>query len=589
MAIIAKAFLYTRISTLQQAGGYGIERQQSAVIDFLNDAVLPTQLGYSVSSEYYEMLEPDLGRSAFKGHNFKKGSLGRFKERVLNNEILPPAIMIIESVDRFSRLPDYEAIAEFNTLIRAGIDIYEVETGNTYSTKLDGTLSKLSHAIERAHAESKRKSGMAKKSWENRRRKLKEQGQALLTNHPRWLQIVDNKYQVNELAAVILKMYEMYAEGYGTTVILKMFNDAGLLDNGNLWNTVSTHRILSDARVTGILEVGRTRDKIPKLDEKGRQATDDKGKPVFYTPSEGVRAYPEIVPESLYNRVRRMMESKSVANTHRTTRYQRNLFNGISRCGLCGEAMIADKNGHGKLFLVCLGRRARKGCVLPNMPYDVVERELLNHANGLTFEQQDVPEQTELLEQVKDLEADIEELESELNDADDAVVLALVRVIKNKKAVLQKLQDELTGITIQASNVKFDVTVLSVQENVKERQIANVLIKKVIKRITFFREGDNIYLYLDYHIPNIRHMLQLSAKRRELIYASNKRTDGTLKIGYLELVKKDERGAPLPSEDLRTAEGYLDYHLRLSGQQITEQQREETLRVLNSIGFDIEE
>lgn len=588
MAIIAKAYLYTRISTLQQAGGYGIERQQSAVIDFLNEAVLPTQLGYTVSSEYYEMLEPDLGRSAFKGHNFEKGSLGGFKKRVLNNEIVPPAIMVIESVDRFSRLPDYEAIAEFNTLISAGIDIYEVETGNTYSTKIDGSLSKLSHAIERAHAESKRKSGMAKKSWENRRRKLKEQGQALLTNHPRWLQIVDNKYQVNELAPVILKMYEMYAEGYGTTVILKMFNDANLLDNGNLWNTVSTHRILSDVRVTGVLEVGRGRDKLPKIDENGKKIVDGKGKTVYYIPTETVRAYPEIVPEALFNRVRRMMESKSIANTHRTTRFQRNLFNGISRCGLCGEAMIADRNGHGKLFLVCLGRRAKKGCTAQNIPYEVVERELLIHANGLTFEQQDVPEQTELLDQVKDLESDIEELESELNDADDAVVLALVRVIKNKKAVLQKLQDELTGITIQASNVKFDVSVLSDQENVKERQVANVLIKKVVKRITFFREGDNIYTYLDYHIPNIRHMLQMSAKRRELIYASNKRADGVLRIGFLEIDKNAEKQPPLPSEDLATAEGYLNYHLRLSGQQLTDEQRTETLRVLNGIGFSTE-
>ncbi|MBB6113425.1 DNA invertase Pin-like site-specific DNA recombinase [Rahnella inusitata] len=145
---------------MQQQSGFGIQRQINNVMDFLSEAQLPLALGYQLDPENYELLESDLGKSAYKGHNFTKGALGRFKELVTPGQITE-GVLVIENVDRFSRLPDYEAIEHFNALIKRGIDVIEVEGGQVFSTKIDGTLSKLAVSIERSHQESKRKARLS--------------------------------------------------------------------------------------------------------------------------------------------------------------------------------------------------------------------------------------------------------------------------------------------------------------------------------------------------------------------------------------------------------------------------------------------
>ena len=83
-----KAYLYSRISTLQQADGFGIERQIQSVTDFLQYAQIDPRLGYQLDPNNYEVLASDLGKSAFKGDNWKiTSNLGRFYDDVMNNRI----------------------------------------------------------------------------------------------------------------------------------------------------------------------------------------------------------------------------------------------------------------------------------------------------------------------------------------------------------------------------------------------------------------------------------------------------------------------------------------------------------------------
>ncbi len=78
-----KSYLYSRISTLQQVQGFGIERQIQTVTDFLENAVLDSRLGYQLDPNDYEILESDIGKSAFRGNNWKPNSnLGRFYDDV---------------------------------------------------------------------------------------------------------------------------------------------------------------------------------------------------------------------------------------------------------------------------------------------------------------------------------------------------------------------------------------------------------------------------------------------------------------------------------------------------------------------------
>lgn len=76
-----KAYIYSRVSSLQQVDAFGLDRQISTVLDFLENAKLPAELGYQLDPSNHEVLESDKGLSGYAGHNFTKGSLGRFKER----------------------------------------------------------------------------------------------------------------------------------------------------------------------------------------------------------------------------------------------------------------------------------------------------------------------------------------------------------------------------------------------------------------------------------------------------------------------------------------------------------------------------
>ncbi|RKQ38933.1 hypothetical protein D8M09_15235 [Enterobacter sp. R1(2018)] len=103
-----KAYVYSRVSSMQQVDAFGLDRQISTVMDFLENAKLPAELGYQLDPNNHEVLDSDKGLSGYAGHNFTKGSLGRFKERVRSGEITE-GCLLIESVDRFSRKQGYDA------------------------------------------------------------------------------------------------------------------------------------------------------------------------------------------------------------------------------------------------------------------------------------------------------------------------------------------------------------------------------------------------------------------------------------------------------------------------------------------------
>jgi DNA invertase Pin-like site-specific DNA recombinase len=248
-----KAFLYTRISSLQQQQGFGIQRQINNVMDFLTEAKLPHGLGYELDPENYELLASDLGKSAYKGHNFSKGELGRFMERVINGEITE-GVLLIENADRFSRLPDYEAIEQFNALIKRGIDVIEVESGQVFSTKLDGTLSKLAVSIERSHQESKRKARLTTKNWEKMRKTALENGKALNNNCPMWLSVVDEQYVIDQqMVDVIRQGFERFAEGYNGASVVRYLNESGLKINNRNWSAINLYHALRNKRLIGYI------------------------------------------------------------------------------------------------------------------------------------------------------------------------------------------------------------------------------------------------------------------------------------------------------------------------------------------------
>lgn len=522
-----KSYLYSRISTLQQVTGFGIARQIQTVTDFLENAVIDPRLGYQLDPNDYEILESDIGKSAFKGDNWGPNSnLGRFYEDVINKRITR-GTLIVENIDRLTRLSNYQASQKLTTLITHGIDIIEVESATCFSERIPESSTVLNMSISRAHNESKRKSIMGQKTWANRINKLKNEGKASSKICPRWLSIEDNKYVVDtEQAGILLSIHQMFLDGHGNTAIVRRLNDEEKLNNWLLWNTLTLQKVLKDERLTGRGVIGKQRIIHDKnLSEKDKKKTINDSL-IFIDD-----AFPTVVPMELFNRVQsKINSSKHGSKNSKTTTKMRNLFNGISICGVCGNKMIVCLNGHGKPFYTCLGRRSEKTCSNTGVNYTQFEKLILKNIKELNWhtiyngnEDNNPDAINECRQKIIEVEYNIKSFNDELLGLDDDeynLELRIIRNIKKNKETLKGLVNELNSLmSYEISHVEFEpnLDLVHDQSNVKLRQDTNVALRKVIKQVDVIRDGNIVLCFIKYYTDSIKHLFIYDIKKCNII------------------------------------------------------------------------
>lgn len=530
-----KSYLYTRISSLQQVQGFGIDRQIQTVTDFLEDAVLDSRLGYQLDPNDYEILESDIGKSAFRGNNWKPDSnLGRFYDAVVSGRIRQGAL-IVENIDRLTRLSNYQAAHKLTTLITHGIDIIEVESGTCFSDRIPESNSILNMSISRAHNESKRKSNMGQKTWANRITKLRDEGKASVKICPRWLSVQDGKYILDtEQATILLSIHQQYLDGHGSSAIVRRLNDEGKLNNGKLWNTLTLHKVLKDERLTGKMVIGKQRIVDTNKSEKEQSKQREEIKNNLITVD---NAFPIVVNQELFNRVQtKINSSKHGTQKPKTTKLMRNLFNGISTCGICGNPFIVCSNGRGNLFYTCLGRRSEKTCTNVGVNYTQFETSILKHIKELnwsaiyTGENDKADSINACRLKIVDIEHRISEFNKELVSLDDNdLELRIIRIIKKNKETLNGLVSELNGLmasTDTYTDFNPDLELVYDQANTYLRQDTNVALRKVIKQIAIIRDGNLVQCWIQYYTDSISHLFIYDIKKHNVISKTHITDDG---------------------------------------------------------------
>ena len=530
-----KSYLYTRISSLQQVQGFGIDRQIQTVTDFLEDAVLDSRLGYQLDPNDYEILESDIGKSAFRGNNWKPDSnLGRFYDAVVSGRIRQGAL-IVENIDRLTRLSNYQAAHKLTTLITHGIDIIEVESGTCFSDRIPESNSILNMSISRAHNESKRKSNMGQKTWANRITKLRDEGKASVKICPRWLSVQDGKYILDtEQAVILLSIHQQYLDGHGSSAIVRRLNDEGKLNNGKLWNTLTLHKVLKDERLTGKMVIGKQRIVDTNKSEKEQSKQREEIKNNLITVD---NAFPIVVNQELFNRVQtKINSSKHGTQKPKTTKLMRNLFNGISTCGICGNPFIVCSNGRGNLFYTCLGRRSEKTCTNVGVNYTQFETSILKHIKELnwsaiyTGENDKADSINACRLKIVDIEHRISEFNKELVSLDDNdLELRIIRIIKKNKETLNGLVSELNGLmasTDTYTDFNPDLELVYDQANTYLRQDTNVALRKVIKQIAIIRDGNLVQCWIQYYTDSISHLFIYDIKKHNVISKTHITDDG---------------------------------------------------------------
>ncbi|WP_292104469.1 recombinase family protein [Mesorhizobium sp.] len=313
------AISYLRWSSAIQGEGDTLRRQSSKTKEWL--AAHPN---VRLAQELV-----DAGVSAFKGKNIQDGAFGAFLAAVQESKIPRGTYLLVESLDRISRLTPEQALSIFLQIINAGIVIVTLMDGQEYRAGQNDMMMVLFKSImimATAHEEMAKRSERIKESWAGRTQRARESGKAIKGNLPAWLYYDANGVLQQDEAKVVVvqRIFDMCISGAGITAISQALSAAkvpplGLAkrktikNRSDFWTVTSVAYILRYRAVYG--------DYHP-----------NKGEPIF-----GI--FPVIVPKEDFHRAEAARERRHNVVRGRSGKHYTNLFKGIAKCHYCGGAM----------------------------------------------------------------------------------------------------------------------------------------------------------------------------------------------------------------------------------------------------------
>ncbi len=249
------AVSYLRFSTTAQLLGESQRRQVEASTKFI------AEHGFTLLDDIR-----DRGRSAFKGRHIEGGGLGRFLAATREGIVKRGTLLVIESLDRLTRLKPLDALALFTSILKDGIVIVTLMDGAWYSertvNKSHGQIQQAVGLLLGAHAESVAKSNRGRDIWANVRRKKAHR------NCPPWLTPNPKKptaYRIlKQRAALVKRIFEEFVAGTPVLGIVRLLNGAW---NEPCWERtkartvpgwyhVYVRKLLSNRAVLGEFEIG---------------------------------------------------------------------------------------------------------------------------------------------------------------------------------------------------------------------------------------------------------------------------------------------------------------------------------------------
>jgi DNA invertase Pin-like site-specific DNA recombinase len=162
----AKAYSYVRFSTPDQMKGNSFERQTEKAAEYASahGLELDTTLTFQ-----------DLGVSAFRGRNSQTGELRAFFDAVEQGDIPQGSYLLVESLDRLSRMDPWDVLPIFQMIINAGITIITLQDSKEWNREtIRGSPMRIMESVfvmMRAHEESVVKSMRVASAYERKRQR----------------------------------------------------------------------------------------------------------------------------------------------------------------------------------------------------------------------------------------------------------------------------------------------------------------------------------------------------------------------------------------------------------------------------------
>jgi DNA invertase Pin-like site-specific DNA recombinase len=217
----ATAYSYIRFSTPEQAKGDSLRRQTELLDRWLRDTGVPLDASLTLRDE---------GVSGYTGEhreNPDRHGLACFLEAIRSGRVKRGSYLVVENLDRLSREDVVPAVNLFTGILMAGVRIVQL-TPHTqvYDAKADMMdLMRAIMELSRGNGESKRKSGMLSKAWEEKRRRAREDKVPTSNRLPGWIVNQGGKLVLHrQHAKTVRRIYQMALDGCGVERIAKVLN-----------------------------------------------------------------------------------------------------------------------------------------------------------------------------------------------------------------------------------------------------------------------------------------------------------------------------------------------------------------------------
>jgi len=389
------AYSYKRFSSEKQAKGDSLRRQTELAERYIAqhpelNLILDTDRDMT-----------DSGMSAYKGTHLSKGALGVFVRAVEDGLIERGSYLLVESLDRLSRKQPADALPQLIDLVRSGIVVVTLGDNKTYSEAtlqgVNGTFVLMQSLVgmARAFEESETKGRRVAAAWQNKFNQIKN-GVQLTKRVPFWIDGADLSVKPDR-AAIVLRIFEEYESGRGTTLITKGLNRDQVSPptaQASYWNDSTVKKTLKNKAVIGVLTTG-----------------DGQEHPGYY---------PIVMPEELWHACQLQGGVKTARSRKETPRP----LAGLLRCSCRRAGTIIRVTRTGRLkkdgtrnsyeSVACsVARQGVEGCLYRSLPYQKVIKAINDHIPMV----QQLAEVTDNEEALRNIDGYMGELADQVRDA----------------------------------------------------------------------------------------------------------------------------------------------------------------------------
>lgn len=301
-----ECFSYIRFSSAKQAKGTSEDRQLLIAPRVAKEKgwIFREDLGIK-----------NLGLSAYTGSNLK--IIEGIIEAAEQGRIAKGTVMILEALDRLTRIPVDEAYQLFRRVIKSGVEIY-TDRSNRHLTKDDlnnpMSLSMTVVELDAGYQYSDKLSDRVGKAW-NLKKIFISKGNIAKHSCPLWLRHDGTKYTlIEERAKVVRMIFDLYNKGYGCVALIQELNKKGIKPFGRSkgWQPMTVYRMLESKSVIGYNE--------------------------FVEPA--IKGYyPPVISEDEFYKAQ-LQRQKNHSDRGRRGDIELSLYGGLCKCSYCGGSMV---------------------------------------------------------------------------------------------------------------------------------------------------------------------------------------------------------------------------------------------------------